>query len=72
MGGVDRLLKYTARGMRWLAPWASVLLVSSVLAYSLDVALITCCSETPQIATTPPTQTNDFWRDGAMDRSKLR
>src|SRR5579859_3337338 len=36
-------------GIRWIAPWLSVLLVSAGLAYAADAAVLRCCSSDTRV-----------------------
>jgi hypothetical protein len=75
--GVDRapadmVVQHAFGGVRWLAPWATVLLLASAVAHCFDLALVNCCpvdgplraaSLTQTIAASAPKET---WQDGAL------
>jgi hypothetical protein len=51
--------------LRWIVPWASVLLISSAIAYGFNVAVITCCPGDAPHATAGSAR-RDVWHDGAL------
>jgi hypothetical protein len=69
---VHTFVQHARAGALWFAPWASVVLISSVLAYCFDQALINCCSHndsrgaallTRSIEVSTP---RDSWHDGTL------
>ena len=72
MPGLTVVLHTFGQGARSVAPrfaaWASLLLISSALAFGFDQALINCCSrDDAHAAAIAASWSRDAWHDGQTD-----